>query len=112
MNAYGKILVLLLYNFILSLLTYYWLRLLYWLSEGYVPLLLVIASLVLILLAWIPGNLLFIKRMKIRVSHALLWIGLVILIVLYEPTVMPLYKHAVNHQAMLQSFDILLYFRK
>ncbi|MEK5057869.1 hypothetical protein ACFSVM_04280 [Paenibacillus shunpengii] len=112
MKAYSRIAVLLLYNFLLTLLTYYWLRLLSWLIEGYVPPLLVIASLLLMLFAWIPANLLLIRKLKLRLSHALLWIGFVILILLYEPMMMPQYKQSVNHHAMLQSFDILLYFKK
>lgn len=96
----------------MTLIGSYWLRLLYWVMEGYIPVWLILGSFLLVTGAWICGNILMIRKGSTRVIPSMLIVVLTVLLVYYEPALMPRYKEFVDERTMSQSFILLEYFKK
>ncbi|GIP43051.1 hypothetical protein J45TS6_15100 [Paenibacillus sp. J45TS6] len=105
-------LLLILFNTVMTLIGWYWLRLLYWVMEGSIPVWLILGSFLLVTGIWICGNILVIRNGRIRAIPSILIIVLTVLMVYYEPTLMPRYKEFVDEKTMSQSFILLEYFKK
>lgn len=105
-------LLLILFNTAMTLIGWYWLRLLYWVMEGSIPEWLILGSFLLVTGIWICGNILVIRNGRTRAIPSILIIVLTVLMVYYEPTLMPRYKEFVDEKTMSQSFILLEYFKK
>lgn len=105
-------LLLILFNTAMTLIGWYWLRLLYWVMEGSIPVWLILGSFLLVTGIWICGNIILVRKGSTRVIPSMLIMVMTILSVYYEPVLMPKYKEFVDEKTMSQSFILLEHFNK